>query len=97
MSAPSRIPPTSSSTQCHVGYRLPRPPRCLGSCLALASSSRSRIAVRTGRAAVRLIWERPSVNVRQPLVMNVPIVSQLVTRLASKSVRGLVHAWSSVK
>jgi hypothetical protein len=53
-----------------------------------ASSSRSQIAVRTARAAVRLIWERPSVNVRQRLVMNVPIVTQLVTRLASGSVQG---------
>jgi hypothetical protein len=60
------------------------PPRCA------ASSSRSQVAVRTARAAVRLIWERPSVNVRQRLVMNVPIVTQLVTRLASESVRGLV-------
>jgi hypothetical protein len=54
----------------------------------VASSSRSQIAVRTARAAVRLIWERPSVNVRQRLVVNVPIVTQLVTRLAIESVRG---------
>jgi hypothetical protein len=45
--------------------------------------------VRTARTAVCLIWERPSVNVRQRLVMNVPVVTQLVTRLASESVRGL--------
>jgi len=45
--------------------------------------------VRTARAAVRLIWERPSVNVHQRLVMNVAIVTQLATRLASESVRGL--------
>jgi hypothetical protein len=50
----------------------------------MASSSRSQIAVRTARAAVRLIWERPSVSVRQRPVMNVPIVTQLVTRLASR-------------
>jgi hypothetical protein len=52
------------------------------------SSSRSQVAVRTARAAVRLIWERPSVNVHPRLVMDVPIVTQLVTRLASESVRG---------
>jgi len=46
----------------------------------MASSSRSQIAVRTAGAAVRLIWERLSVNVRQRPVMNVPIVTQLVTR-----------------
>jgi hypothetical protein len=63
----------------------------------VASSSRSQIAVRTARAAVRLIWERPSINVRPRPVMNVPIDTQLVTRLASESVRGLVHAWSAVK
>jgi hypothetical protein len=51
-----------------------------------ASSSRSQIAVRTARAAVRLIWERPSVNVCQRPAMNVPIVTQLVTRLASDPV-----------
>ena len=50
-----------------------------------ASSSRSQIAVRTARAAVRLIWERTSINIRQRLVMNVPIGP------------GLVHAWSAVK
>jgi hypothetical protein len=60
-----------------------------------ASSSRSQIAVWTARAAVRLIWERPSVNVHQRLVMNVAIVTQLVTRLASRS-GGLVHTWSTV-
>ena len=61
-----------------------------------ASSSRSQIALRTARAAVCLIWERPSVNVRQRPVMNVAIVTQLVTRLASESVRGWVHAWYAV-
>jgi hypothetical protein len=64
---------------------------------AVASSSRTQIAVRTARAAVRLIWERPSVNVRQRPAMNVPIVTQLVTRLASESASGLVHAWLAVK
>ena len=48
-----------------------------------ASSSRSQIAVRAASAAVRLTWERPSVNVRQRPVMNVPIVTQLVTRPAA--------------
>ena len=61
-----------------------------------ACSSRSQVAVRTARAAVCLIWERPSVNVRQRPVMNVAIVTQLVTRLAS-SRRGLVHVWSEVR
>ena len=50
-----------------------------------AHSPRSQITVRTTRAAVRLIWERPSVNVRQRPVMNVPIVTQLVTRLTRVS------------
>jgi hypothetical protein len=51
--------------------------------VVLASSSRSQVAVQTARAAVCLIWERPSVNVRQRPVMNVAIVTRLVTRLAS--------------
>ena len=52
-----------------------------------ASSSRSQIAVRTARAVVYLIWERLSVNVRQRPVINVAIVTQLVTRLASSGPR----------
>jgi hypothetical protein len=47
-----------------------------------ASSSRTQVAVRTARAVVRLIWERPSVNIRQRPATNVPVVTQLVTRLA---------------
>jgi Tetratricopeptide repeat len=46
-----------------------------------AHSSRSQITVRTTRAAVCLIWERPSVNVRQRPVMNLPIVTQLTARV----------------
>ena len=53
--------------------------------------------MRTARTAVYLIWEGPLVNVRQRPVMNVPIVTRLVTRAASESVRGLVHAWPTVK
>jgi len=53
--------------------------------------------VPTATAAACLIWERLSVNVHQRPVMNVLIVTQLVTRLASESVRGLGRAWSAVK
>jgi hypothetical protein len=48
-------------------------------------------------AAVRLIWERPSFNVRQRPLINVLIVPQLVTRLAREPVRGLGRAWFVVK
>jgi hypothetical protein len=41
-------------------------------------------------AAVRLIREQLSVNVRQHLVMNVPIVTQLVTQIASER-RGTIR------
>ena len=53
--------------------------------LALASSSRSQLAVRTASAAAYLTWERPYVSVRWRPPLSVAIVTHLVTQSLGKS------------
>jgi len=60
-----------------------------------ASSSRSQVAVRTNRAAVSVTWEQPSVNVRQRPLVNVAIVTQLVTRSLWGRLAVCRYGWSS--
>ena len=49
--------------------------------LAVASSSRSQLAVRPASAVVCLIWARPSISVREHPLLVVAIVTHLVTQL----------------
>ncbi len=49
--------------------------------LALASSSRSQVAISTARATLCLTWERSSVSVRWRPPLAVAIATHLVTRL----------------
>jgi hypothetical protein len=55
--------------------------------LALASSSRSQLAVPTASAGTRLTWEPPSIDVCWCPLLAVTIVTHLVTRLLGSRCR----------
>ena len=89
-SATERAGTRQFSTGCRMEWsvavkfdRSSAPMTCARS-LALASSSRSQVAVPTARAAASLAWERPSVSVRWRPLLAVAIVTHLVTQLASQ-------------